>query len=44
VNPENNTVIIRTGTKEVDVHWGRSFSKLSHFPMNKLIDSQELYN
>jgi CubicO group peptidase (beta-lactamase class C family) len=44
VNPENNTVIIRTGTTEVDVHWGRSFSKLSHFPLNKLIDSQELYN
>ncbi len=33
VNPENNTVIIRTGTKEIDVHWGRSFSKLSHFPL-----------
>ena len=44
VNPENKTVIIRTGTTEVDVHWGRSFSKLSHFPMNKLIDSRELYN
>ncbi len=44
VNPENNTVIIRTGTTEVDVHWGRSFSKLSHFPLNKVQDSQELYN
>ena len=44
VNPENNTVIIRTGTTEVDVHWGRSFSKLSHFPLNKVEDSQELYN
>jgi len=44
VNPENNTVIIRTGTTEVDVHWGRSFSKLSHFPLNKVVDSQELYN
>ncbi len=44
VNPENNTVIIRTGTTEVDVHWGRSFSKLSHFPLKKLQDSQELYN
>ena len=43
VNPENNTVIIRTGTTEVDVHWGRSFSKLSHFPLNKVVDSQELY-
>jgi CubicO group peptidase (beta-lactamase class C family) len=44
VNPENNTVIIRTGTTEVDVHWGRSFSKLSHFPLNKVVDNQELYN
>lgn len=44
VNPENNTIIIRTGTTEVDVHWGRSFSKLSHFPLNKVIDSQEVYN
>lgn len=31
VNPENQTVIIRTGTRETDVHWGRSLSKLSHF-------------
>jgi len=31
VNPENNTVMVRTGTREKDVHWGRSLSKLSHF-------------
>jgi CubicO group peptidase (beta-lactamase class C family) len=44
VNQENNTVIIRTGTTEVDVHWGRSFSKLSYFSLNKVPNSQELYN
>ena len=43
VNPENNTVIIRTGTREVDVHWGRSFSKLSHFPLNDVEVNQESY-
>lgn len=35
VNPENNTVIVRTGTREVDVRWGKSLSKLSHFPFSK---------
>lgn len=44
VNPENNTIIIRTGTTEVDVHWGKSFSKLSHFPLNNFVDSREIYN
>jgi CubicO group peptidase (beta-lactamase class C family) len=33
VNPDNNTIIIRTGNKEGSVHWGRSLSKLSHFPI-----------
>jgi CubicO group peptidase (beta-lactamase class C family) len=33
VNPDNNTIIIRTGNKEASVHWGRSLSKLSHFPI-----------
>lgn len=32
-NPDNNTVIVRTGNKEAGVHWGRSLSKLSHFPL-----------
>lgn len=36
VNPDNNTVIIRTGSKEGNIHWGRSISKLSHFPIQKL--------
>jgi CubicO group peptidase (beta-lactamase class C family) len=33
VNPENNTVMVRTGNKEAGVHWGRSLSKLSQFPL-----------
>jgi CubicO group peptidase (beta-lactamase class C family) len=41
VNPENNTVIVRTGTKEVDVRWGRSISKLSHFPFTEKIVNSE---
>lgn len=32
VNPENNTVIVRTGVRDADVHWGRSLSKLALFP------------
>ncbi len=32
VNPDNNTVIIRTGVRDADVHWGRSLSKLALFP------------
>jgi len=32
VNPENNTVIVRTGVREKEVHWGRSLSKLALFP------------
>jgi len=43
VNPENNTIIIRTGTKEVDVHWGRSFSKLSHFSFGQSPVTPENY-
>lgn len=33
VNPDNNIVIVRTGSKEAGLHWGRSVSKLSHFPL-----------
>ena len=46
INPENSTVIIRTGTTEVDVHWGRSFSKLSYFPINHspIIQESKKYN
>lgn len=36
VNPENNTVIVRTGKSESTVHWGRSLSKLSHFPLKNV--------
>lgn len=35
VNPNNNTVIVRTGSKDGDVHWGKSLSKLSHFPIER---------
>ena len=41
---QNNTVIIRTGTVKVYVDWEKSFSKLSHLPLNKVEDSQELNN
>jgi len=41
VNPDNNTIIIRTGKKEGSVHWGRSLSKLSHFPIK---NTQSLIN
>ena len=46
INPENSIVIIRTGTTEVDVHWGRSFSKLSYFPINHspIIQLSKKYN
>jgi CubicO group peptidase (beta-lactamase class C family) len=33
VNPDNNTIIVRTGKREGSVHWGRSLSKLSYFPI-----------
>ncbi len=33
VNPDNNTVIVRTGKKESSVHWGRTLSKLAQFPI-----------
>jgi CubicO group peptidase (beta-lactamase class C family) len=41
VNPDNNTIIIRTGNKEGSVHWGRTLSKLSHFPIR---NTQSLLN
>jgi CubicO group peptidase (beta-lactamase class C family) len=44
VNPENNTVIVRTGTREVDVRWGKSLSKLSHFPFKNKEVSQTTFS
>jgi CubicO group peptidase (beta-lactamase class C family) len=44
VNPENNTVIVRTGTREVDVRWGKSLSKLSHFPFVNKEVSQSTFS
>lgn len=45
VNPENNTVMVRTGTREKDVHWGRSLSKLSHFSFveDNKIDNEKYF-
>lgn len=34
VNPNNNTIIVRTGKREGGIHWGKSLSKLSYFPIN----------
>ena len=44
VNPENNTVIVRTGTRDVDVRWGKSLSKLSHFPFVNKEVSQSTFS
>jgi CubicO group peptidase (beta-lactamase class C family) len=44
VNPDDNTIIVRVGTKETGANWPKSISKLGMLPLNNARDIEHLAN